>query len=74
MDIIRGPTDVESFRILQDLFNDLRSWYLELADKLKIILIEASTNVLVMFSRELLRLLGDCGCERNLAQRNIVSV
>ncbi|KAG8938062.1 NADH:ubiquinone oxidoreductase [Tulasnella sp. 424] len=50
-----GPTGVEYSSELHDFIkDDLRSWYPELADKLKITLVEALPNVLPTFSRELI--------------------
>ncbi|KIO18367.1 hypothetical protein M407DRAFT_31968 [Tulasnella calospora MUT 4182] len=46
--------------------DDLRSWYPELADKLKITLVEALPNVLPMFSRELIQF-----TESTLKEQNI---
>ncbi|KAG8970049.1 NADH:ubiquinone oxidoreductase [Tulasnella sp. 419] len=51
-----GPTGIEFAGELHDfLQDDLRAWYPELADKLKITLVEALPNVLPMFSRELIQ-------------------
>ncbi|KAG8842705.1 NADH:ubiquinone oxidoreductase [Tulasnella sp. 330] len=51
-----GPTGVEFAGELHDfLKDDLSAWYPELAQKLKITLIEALPNVLPMFSRELIQ-------------------
>ncbi|CAK9786607.1 FAD/NAD(P)-binding domain-containing protein [Cutaneotrichosporon oleaginosum] len=51
-----GPTGVEYAGELHDfLIDDLRKWYPEIADKLRITLIEALPNVLPAFSKELIR-------------------
>ncbi|KAK7050462.1 mitochondrial external NADH dehydrogenase [Favolaschia claudopus] len=50
-----GPTGVELSGELHDfLEEDLKSWYPELADKIKITLVEALPSVLPMFSRRLI--------------------
>ncbi|KAI0275857.1 FAD/NAD-P-binding domain-containing protein [Russula aff. rugulosa BPL654] len=50
-----GPTGIEVSGELHDfLEDDLRFWYPELANKIKITLIEALPSVLPMFSRELI--------------------
>ncbi|KAH9991979.1 FAD/NAD-P-binding domain-containing protein [Russula compacta] len=50
-----GPTGIEVSGELHDfLEDDLRSWYPELSNKIKITLIEALPSVLPMFSRELI--------------------
>ncbi|KAG0008496.1 NADH:ubiquinone oxidoreductase [Entomortierella chlamydospora] len=51
-----GPTGVEYAAELHDfLKDDLELWYPELADKLKITLVEALPNVLPMFSSQLIQ-------------------
>ncbi|KAG0350173.1 NADH:ubiquinone oxidoreductase, partial [Gamsiella multidivaricata] len=51
-----GPTGVEYAAELHDfLKDDLEVWYPELADKLKITLVEALPNVLPMFSSQLIQ-------------------
>jgi NADH:ubiquinone reductase (non-electrogenic) len=51
-----GPTGVEYAGELHDfLIDDLRKWYPEIADKLKITLIEALPNVLPAFSKQLIQ-------------------
>ncbi|GAA6049019.1 hypothetical protein JCM3770_005442 [Rhodotorula araucariae] len=50
-----GPTGVEYAGELHDfLMEDLENWYPELADRIKITLIEALPNVLPMFSKQLI--------------------
>ncbi|KAJ6466912.1 pyridine nucleotide-disulfide oxidoreductase-domain-containing protein [Mycena sanguinolenta] len=50
-----GPTGVELSGELHDfLEEDLKSWYPELADKIKITLVEALPSVLPMFSKRLI--------------------
>ncbi|KAI0251025.1 FAD/NAD-P-binding domain-containing protein [Lactifluus subvellereus] len=50
-----GPTGIEVSGELHDfLEDDLKSWYPELSNKIKITLIEALPSVLSMFSRELI--------------------
>lgn len=50
-----GPTGVELSGELHDfLEDDLRSWYPELADSIKITLVEALPSVLPMFSKQLI--------------------
>jgi len=50
-----GPTGVEYAAELQDyLVDDLKKWYPEIADRLKITLVEALPNVLPMFSKKLI--------------------
>ncbi|KAF7795465.1 hypothetical protein EIP86_006626 [Pleurotus ostreatoroseus] len=50
-----GPTGVELSGELHDfLEDDLRSWYPELADHIKITLVEALPSVLPMFSKQLI--------------------
>ncbi|KAI9457622.1 NADH dehydrogenase, partial [Lactarius psammicola] len=50
-----GPTGIEVSGELHDfLEDDLKSWYPELSNKIKITLIEALPSVLPMFSRELI--------------------
>lgn len=50
-----GPTGVEYAGELHDfLIGDLRKWYPEIADRLKITLIEALPNVLPAFSKQLI--------------------
>ena len=50
-----GPTGVEYAGELHDfLIEDLRKWYPEVADRLKITLVEALPNVLPMFSKKLI--------------------
>jgi NADH:ubiquinone reductase (non-electrogenic) len=50
-----GPTGVEYAAELHDfLTEDLKKWYPEVADHLKITLVEALPNVLPMFSRKLI--------------------
>lgn len=50
-----GPTGVELSGELHDfLEEDLRSWYPELADSIKITLVEALPSVLPMFSKQLI--------------------
>jgi NADH:ubiquinone reductase (non-electrogenic) len=49
-----GPTGVEFAAELHDfLVEDLLAWYPELADKVKITLIEAQSHLLPMFSKQL---------------------
>lgn len=51
-----GPTGVEYAGELHDfLIDDLRKWYPEIADKLRITLIEALPNVLPAFSKQLIQ-------------------
>ncbi|KZT54244.1 NADH dehydrogenase [Calocera cornea HHB12733] len=51
-----GPTGVEFAGELHDfLVDDLQSWYPELANRLKISLIEALPNVLPVFSKQLIQ-------------------
>ncbi|KAF9434064.1 NADH:ubiquinone oxidoreductase [Entomortierella beljakovae] len=51
-----GPTGVEYAAELHDfLRDDLQVWYPELADRLKITLVEALPNVLPMFSHQLIQ-------------------
>ncbi|KAG9010273.1 NADH:ubiquinone oxidoreductase [Tulasnella sp. 427] len=62
-----GPTGVEFSGELHDFIkDDLRSWYPELADKLKITLVEALPNVLPMFSRELIQYTESTFKEQNI--------
>ncbi|KAG0237793.1 NADH:ubiquinone oxidoreductase [Actinomortierella wolfii] len=62
-----GPTGVEYAAELHDfLKDDLQLWYPELADKLKITLVEALPNVLPMFSSQLINY-----TERTFKQNNI---
>ncbi|KAG8913348.1 NADH:ubiquinone oxidoreductase, partial [Tulasnella sp. 417] len=62
-----GPTGVYCSGELHNLIkDDLRSWYPELADELKITLIEASPNVLPMFSRELIQCTKSAFKEQNI--------
>jgi len=50
-----GPTGVELSGELHDfLEDDLKSWYPELAGKIRITLVEALPNVLPMFSKQLI--------------------
>ncbi|KAH9263944.1 hypothetical protein BASA83_012612 [Batrachochytrium salamandrivorans] len=50
-----GPTGVEYAAELHDfLHQDLLAWYPDLAGKIKITLVEASTHVLPMFSKQLI--------------------
>lgn len=50
-----GPTGVEYAAELHDyLVEDLQTWYPDIADKVKITLIEALPNVLPMFSKQLI--------------------
>lgn len=50
-----GPTGVELSGELHDfLEDDLKSWYPELASKIRITLVEALPNVLPMFSKQLI--------------------
>lgn len=51
-----GPTGVEYAGELHDfLIDDLRKWYPEIADRLRITLIEALPNVLPAFSKQLIQ-------------------
>ncbi|GFZ48217.1 NADH:ubiquinone reductase (non-electrogenic) [Saitozyma sp. JCM 24511] len=51
-----GPTGVEYAGELHDfLIDDLKKWYPEIADRLKITLIEALPNVLPAFSKQLIQ-------------------
>ncbi|KAF8320308.1 NADH dehydrogenase [Clavulina sp. PMI_390] len=50
-----GPTGVELSGELHDfIVDDLKNWYPELADKVRVTLIEALPNVLPMFSKQLI--------------------
>lgn len=62
-----GPTGVEYAAELHDfLRDDLQVWYPELADKLRITLVEALPNVLPMFSSQLIQY-----TEKTFKQNNI---
>ncbi|KAG8905734.1 NADH:ubiquinone oxidoreductase [Tulasnella sp. 403] len=62
-----GPTGIEFSGELHDfLKEDLRAWYPELADKLRITLVEALPNVLPMFSRELIQYTESTFKEQNI--------
>ncbi|KAF9517464.1 hypothetical protein BS47DRAFT_1326181 [Hydnum rufescens UP504] len=51
-----GPTGIELSGELHDfVHDDLKNWYPELADKVRVTLIEALPNVLPMFSKQLIQ-------------------